>query len=219
AVLDDDIAEEEDYRDVFEILVSAPAELPEAVAKHLAGSRVERGKLIPSFALYQGELEIALDENEELRALVGAVAPFVRADQGRDPSALEDARAYLQGGADLPEIASLLGRRLLDSMKQQGKISVGYIRTQVERSMVSGRHYRSEPLFGGSFLRGTLSRDEESPSVTVYLPADLKGELPLFRRFRARVIAQALPPSSEFAPSAPALRIYALGRLIGEPVR
>jgi hypothetical protein len=49
--------------------------------------------------------------------------------------------------------------------------------------------------------------------VPAYLPEALAKQLPMFQRFRARIIAEALLQQDEYETQPTALKVVALGRL------
>ena len=79
-------------------------------------------------------------------------------------------------------------------------------------------------VFGGTSVASMLlpSDDGASPGVPAYLPEPAIARLPLFRRFHARVIAEAHLAQDEREASPVALRVVAIARAvpfasIGEP--
>ena len=69
-------------------------------------------------------------------------------------------------------------------------------------------------VFGGAHLLGKLFLPGSSTGIPAYLPDALAKKLPLYRRFRVRMIAEAHPQADQYEESSAALRPLALARVL-----
>ena len=213
--LAEDPAAMEDRREVFEILARAPISEAERIQEALADAVREDGKFVPPLLLLAGDLAFPFDELETLKATLTTVTPLVTPGDDVLRANIELARDFLKtpGLLSGPLVAEGLTSRLKDAFAQ-GKRMVpsGYLEQQTERALLENRHYQKRKLFGGVHLRALLHVSGSSQVVPTYLPADLAESLPLYQRFRARVIVEVHLQEDQSETHSAALRVMAIAR-------
>lgn len=163
--------------------------------------------------LLTGELRVAFDELETLRATVAAVAPHLEEDESLAKAVapakrvLED--SALQGSRDA---ASDLTSRIRKACQESSAVDDSVVARRVERKLVEGRSYSRRNVFGEKWVRCSLVR--EGASVTCYLPESIASTMPLYANFPVRVIGEIHPRQDHDEESSVALTVVALGRLI-----
>jgi hypothetical protein len=214
-----DPMEIEDRREVFEILVNAEATDAAGVNRVLVGAVREDRKFVPGLVLTTGELSIAFDELETLKAAVTTVSPLMGSDENLK-AAVEAANTFLGSPALLsaPAVAEGLTTRVRDAFGQGKRaLPAGYFDAQVERALLEGRHYKRTGVFGDVFLRGSLLIAGAGQGIPTYLPEGVAKKLPLYRRFAARVIAEVHLQVDQYETHAAALKVVGVVRAAAPP--
>ncbi|HZG44884.1 MAG TPA: DUF2169 domain-containing protein, partial [Allosphingosinicella sp.] len=208
--------EVEDRRDVFEILTNASSIDAPGVTEALDRSIREDGKVVPPLVLCAGELFMPFDEVEELKATVATVTPLSSGDENLK-SSLQIAKEFLAlpNLASAPAVAEGLMKRIYDAFGQ-GKRAVtsDYIEAQVERALLEQRYYQRRKVLGGKHLRGLLVAVGGRDPIPTYLPESVSEELPMYARFRVRLIAEVRLGEDQYESHPAALKVLALGRVI-----
>ena len=229
----------EDRREVFEILARAALTGAEGLDSALAQCLREDGKFIPALAFFAGELELPFDELATLRATLTTVSPLVGSDEALK-SAVQAAKDFLAtpGLMSAPAVAEGLTRRMEDAFAQGKRVvPAGYLEAQRERALLEQRQYQTRAVFGGKHLRGLLrmggtesavpgvrlggaGKSSAAGAVVVvpaYLPESLAEELPLYPRFRVRMVAEVRLGADRYESHPAALRVLALARVAPPP--
>jgi hypothetical protein len=212
----------EDRREVFEILANAAALAVEGVEGAFARCVRADGKLVPTLELLAGELELPFDEVATLKATLTTVAPLAGSDDALK-SAVAAAKEFLATPFMMssPPVAEALVRRV-DEAFAQGKRAVqpSYVEAQRERALLEGRQYQRRSVFGGKHLRGLLRAPAAKPpsvAVPVYLPEVVAELLPLYARFRVRMIVELRAGADRYESHPVALRVLAVARVLPPP--
>jgi hypothetical protein len=213
-----DPVEIEDTRDIFEILVRAASQDVDQLADELSSAVRPGGKFVPSLLLLAGELSFPFDERETLKAAVAVATPMAGADEGLK-TAVREAREFLASPDTLcpGSIVDGYTTRIREAF-QRGRRSFGpeALDQQVERALLEGRHYQKRQVLGMNAIRALLTTGTGSSSVRpapVYLPEDLAKKLPLFQRFRTRLIVELYLQEDQYEPHFAALKALSLGRV------
>lgn len=167
----------------------------------------------PPMRLATGELRLAFDELETLKATVAAAASHGEDDEAV-AAAVAKGKAFL-GDAALQksrDAAAELTLRIRRATVEAASVDDGEIRRRVERTLVGDRAYSKRTLFGAKHLRASLVRDGEV--VACYLPESMADALPLYAAFSARVIGEVFHRQDQDEESPVALLVGVLGRLI-----
>ncbi|WP_437518064.1 DUF2169 domain-containing protein [Sorangium sp. So ce1099] len=210
----------EDHREIFEIIARAGVTDAEGTQETVIDAVRDGGKFVPPVCLLAGELIFHFDELEALKATVTAAAPLVGNDEQ-----LRAAVAPAQDFLKLPELRSSpavaegLTARIKEAFEGKRVAPAGYLKTQAERALLDQRHYQRRPVFGGPHLRALLQPPGSSQQLPAYLPAALAQQLPLYQRFRARIVAELHLQVDQHESHPIALRVLALARVAPLPSR
>jgi hypothetical protein len=186
------------------------------------------GKFVAQLVLLWAELAFAFDELSTLKALAATVTPFVPAapdaaaapkPPADDPlrSAVDAAREFLKTADDLtpPAVAEGMSARIREAFATSKRaVPEGHLAEQTDRVLLSQRRYQKRIVFGAAHLRCLvhLAGDEGAGPIPGYLPEGLAKKLPMFQRFRARIIAEAQQQADQYETHHASLRIVALAR-------
>jgi hypothetical protein len=223
----------EDRREIFEVIAHASPLDPDGLDAALARCLRDDGKFVPALALFTGELELPFDELASLRATLTTVSPLAGADEALK-GAIQAAKEFLAtpGLMSAPAVAEGLTKRIEDAFAQGKRVvATGYLEAQRERALLEQRQYQRRSVLGGKHLRGLLrpsgaepaagvrlgSGGKQAGAVPVYLPESIAEELPMYPRFRARVIAVLRLAADRYETHPAALRALALARLVTPP--
>jgi len=212
--------ETEDRREIFEILARGEPIDAAGIQEALGASVRDGGKFASPIKLLSGELGFPFDELETLKATVATVTPLI----GND----EQLKAAVNNAQDLlklpdlrtaPAVVESLTTRIREVFVQ-GKRAVpaSYLDAQVERALLEQRHYQRRAVFGGPHLRALLAPSGSSQPVPSYMPDALAQKLPLYQRFKARLIVEIYPQLDQYETSPIGLRVIALARALPQPV-
>jgi hypothetical protein len=202
-----------DRRDVFEVLAKARPIGPEGVRPALDAAIGDDGKFEPPLVVLGGELEFSFDELATLRATAATVSPFASADRRlREQLGLVEEllkTPWLQGSGSIAD-------RLTDELVEvfaQGKRPVGldYLTAHTEQILLEQRCYQTRTVFGKRWIRSVLV----GSGVPVYVPEALRDELPMFRRFKVKMIGEVDMQEDQFESETCAIKAIALGRVMG----
>ncbi|WP_433937378.1 DUF2169 domain-containing protein [Sorangium cellulosum] len=210
----------EDHREIFEIIARAGATDADGAQDAVVEAVRDGGKFVPPVCLLAGELIFGFDELETLKATVTAATPLVGSDE-QLRAAVAPAQEFLK----LPELRSApavaegLTTRIKEAFEGKRVAPAGYLRTQTERALLDQRQYQRRPVFGGPHLRALLQPPGSSQQIPAYLPGALAQQLPLYQRFRARILAELHLQVDQHESHPIALRVLALARVAPLPSR
>lgn len=221
-----DPTEFEDTRDMFEILVRAASQDVDQLGEELQSAVRPGGKFVPPLLLLAGELVFPFDERETFKATVATVAPMVGNDE-QLKGVIKEAREFLASPDENCPGTVLEGytTRIREAYQRTRRVvSFEQLELQIERALLEGRHYQKRQVFGMNAIRALLHTGTGSSSIRpapVYLPDELAKKLPLYQKFRSRVIVELFMQEDQYEQHAAALKVLALGRVQtpGEPKR
>jgi hypothetical protein len=211
----------EDRREVFEVLACGEAMDAQGLQEALSRAVREDGKYVPPLALVSGELVFPFDELEKLKATVTTVTPLVGADeQLRSTVAIAQEFLKLPELRSAPAVAEGLTTRIREAFVQ-GKRSVqpGYLEVQTDRVLLEQRCYQRRAVFRAPHLRVLMQPAGSSQTIPAYLPELVAQGLPMYQRFKARVIAEVHLQVDQYESHQSALRVAALVRVAPSPSR
>jgi hypothetical protein len=201
--------------DVLNLLSRAVPATAEEMRGALADAFDASGASDPPLLLLGGELELPFDELETLRTILGAAAPLASGDKKLKATidlVTEMMQTPLQGS---PEIVEGFIERMREAWSKANRLlPATYLDTHTERILLEQRHYQRRDLLDGSWIRALLKVQDEDGKMPVYLPMHLQRRLPLFKRFPARIIVEALPQQDQYESHPVAHRALALARLL-----
>lgn len=182
------------------------------------------GRFYGPIVLIAGDLQMPFDELKTLEATVTTVTPLLGNDESLRGS-VEVAKEFLKlsGLSTSPAVTEGLTNRVREAWNG-GKRAVppGYLDAQVERALLEQRAYQRRSVLGGKRLRALFHFASPPQGVTpppVYLPVDVAEKLPMYSRFKTRVIARVHLPLDQYEQSAWAIEALALARLVATPRR
>jgi hypothetical protein len=207
--------EARDRRDVQRALARGRALEGSALDTALAEGFDDDGAFSPPIVAVSGELALCFDDEETLSATLAVVGPLVGADK-RLREVVDAAASIGKGAWKTPsDVIEGALARIRDAFTQ-GNRAVGpaYLQASVERLLLEGRKYEQRMILGQQRIRGLLSPPGVRAPIPTYLPASLSEELPLFRRFPAKIIAELRYQQDEGDPHPNAFIALVLGRAL-----
>lgn len=178
-------------------------------------STTEDGAFEPPLCVAVGEIEPMFDEAETLKLLIAAASPLAPGDK-RLKEVLDQAGEVMKtplGGS--PEVALGLITRLREAWSKASRIlPADYLDHHARRLLLDQRLYQKRRLAGAIWIRALFTPTGASVPVPTYLPEAMGPHLPLFARFAARLIAEAIPQQDQHESSPVALRVCALSRVV-----
>jgi hypothetical protein len=207
--------EVKDRRDVFGVLTEAEPAAEGGLDEVFSRAVGPLGAFRPPLALVAGELSLPFDELETLKATVAAVAPLTTGDK-KIKEIVDTVNElletpWLEGSSG---VAESLTARVKEAFAQSGRLlPAGYLDAHTERRLLEQRHYQRRTLLGKPWIRGLLSPPGAQASIPTYLPADLATTLPMYRRFRARLIVELHLQQDQHESHPHALRAVAPARV------
>lgn len=208
--------ESEDTRDIFDILARGATQDVDQLDAELAAAVRPGGKFVPPLLLLTGELSFPFDERESLKAAIAAATPIAGTDE-IVKNALREAREFLAGGESCPPvIVDGYTARIREALGRGRKaLTPEALDAHIERVVLDGRHYQKRQVLGLNAIRGLLhtATGTGARPAPLYMPDDLAKKLPLFSRFRARVIAELYIQEDQHEPHSAALKVKAIARV------
>jgi hypothetical protein len=201
-------------RDIFEVLSTGEATPVDRLREVVGGAVDERGRFEPPLVLLSGELDLPFEGISTLKATVAAVRPIAGGDKRLVEvlDAVEElARTpWLEGSSGVSE--GLLARVREAFLGARRAVGWDQVESHTERMLLERRCYQQRSLWGKTWLRG-LMRGGPGGEVPVYLPEGLRGELPLFKRIRVKLLGELEAREDQYEASAVAVKVVALARV------
>jgi hypothetical protein len=208
--------EVKDRRDLFGALTMVTplgaAELDAALEDAVG----ERGAFEAPLALVSGELAFPFDELATLKATIGAATPLAAGDK-KLKEALDLANELVKSALS-PDAAESVLARIKEAFTQPGRmLPATYLETHTERLLLEQRHYQRRALLGQRYLRALFTPSGATLALPTYLPDSLAGALPLFLRFRARLVVEVHLAQDQYESHPLSLRAVVLARVAALP--
>jgi hypothetical protein len=214
-----DPIEIEDMRDIFEILTKAASEDVTEVTDELASAVRPGNKFVPPLLLLAGELSFPFDERETLKAAVAIASPLATTDEAFK-LAVKEAKEFLAGGSDQicpAPLAEGHTTRIRETFQRSRRsVPADTLDMQMERALLEGRHYQKRQVLGMNAIRALIHTTTGQSSVKpapVYIPEEIAKKLPLYQRFRARIIVELYFQEDQYESHPAALKALAIGRM------
>jgi hypothetical protein len=207
-------AEVRDRRAVLEVLLHGEPIGADGIRQAVEGSIREDGGFEPPLAVVAAELEMPFDELETLKATAAALRPLASSDKRlKETLDLVDpllASSWLSGSGT---VAEGMTAKLREAFAQ-GKRPVppDYLSAHADRMLLEQRAYQRRALFDKKWIRSVMRG--AVGAIPAYLPEETRDGLPMFRRFRARLLAELDMREDEGETSPWAARVLAVGRVI-----
>ncbi|NUQ73411.1 MAG: DUF2169 domain-containing protein [Polyangiaceae bacterium] len=212
----------EERREVFEILTLAPAKSFEAVQQAYFDAIREDGKFVPPLILVAGELMLPFDELETLKATITTVSPLVTPTDENLRTSIDNAKEFLKtpGLTSAPAVSEGLTVRIKEAFAQGRRgVPPAYVDTQTERVLLEQRSYQRRAVLGEKHLRGLLTISGSQTPVPTYIPEEVCLKLPMYQRFRVRIVAEVHQQEDQHESHSLSLRVLALSRVTPPPRR
>jgi hypothetical protein len=212
----DPTPEQLERRDVVAILTRIEPHDEQGINEAIADGVTEEGLFEPPFILLNGELTLPFDELETLKANVTAVTPLIAGDK-KLKETVDTVNELLKTPwlQSSTGVAEGLTQRVREAFAQANRIlPASYLETHTERMLLEQRHYQKRTMWGEPWIRSLLVPANGSTPIPAYLPEALSKHLPMFQRFKARVIAEALLQQDENEAQPIALKVLTLGRCV-----
>jgi hypothetical protein len=112
-------------------------------------------------------------------------------------------------------LASTLTIKIREAFVKSSRV-VGptYLDDQAERALLERRAYQKRSVFGGPHLRALFHFAGTESGVPAYFPEALAKKLPLFRRLRVKMLAEAHFQADQYESHPSALRAAAVARVL-----
>ncbi len=162
--------------------------------------------------LVAGELTIGLDPHDVLRALRGYAAAWSTAQDKRLGEALELVDAVLGAPIVLPDAVQIARARLDEALRASNRPGLRDVEPVIDRALIEQRSFARRSVFGDRRVLAHL--DGSSTPLPVYLNDTISRELPLMKKFLARIIVEVRPQQDSSEAHPIALRAIALGRIV-----
>lgn len=218
-VSDRDPVEIENTRDISAILTQAASEDLAEVMDELAAAVRPGNKFVPPLLLLSGDLSFPFDERETLRTAVTIATPLATTDEAFK-NAVKEAQEFLASGEDQscpPPLVEVYTMRIRETFQRSRRtVPADTLDLQMERALLEGRHYQKRQVFGMNAIRALLHTTTGQGSVIpapVYIPDDIAKKLPLYQRFRARIIVELYFQEDQYESHPAALKALAIGRV------
>lgn len=212
----EDPPEVRDKRDVFAVITKGDTTDAEGIQEAIADAVADDGTFTPPLVLVPGELSFPFDELETLKATVTAVTPLIAGDK-KLKETVDTVNEllktpWLQSSSGVAEGLTL---RVKEAFAQGNRmLPPSYLDTHTDRMLLEQRHYQKRTVFGEIWIRSVLLPAGSQQPMPAYLPESLAKKLPMFQRFKARLIAEAHMQQDEYENHPAALKVVALGRVV-----
>jgi hypothetical protein len=211
-----DPPEVRDKRDVFAVMTKGETTDAEGIQETIVDSVADDGTFTPPLVLVSGELSFPFDELETLKATVTAVTPLIAGDK-KLKETVDTVNEllktpWLQSSSGVAEGLTL---RVKEAFAQGNRmLPPSYLDTHTDRMLLEQRHYQKRTVFGELWIRSVLTPGGSQQPMPAYLPESLAKKLPMFQRFKARLIAEAHMQQDEYENHPAALKVVGLGRVV-----
>jgi hypothetical protein len=214
---DDGASDEgDDRRETFQVMANGDARDVSTLAGALDGAISPDGKLDPPLVLSEGEITLPFDAAELLKVTLAACKPIAPTDK-----VFNDVVVAVAAMADAAALSDAVAHGLTWKVReafQQVKHSLPqrYLESTAERALLDGRRYQKREVFGAPHVRALLG-PASGDAVPAYLPVGVASRLPLFPRFRGRLLAEVHAQVDHDEAHPCALRVLAIARAVPRP--
>jgi hypothetical protein len=213
----DDTGDDDDRREVFEVLTRGSPSGPERIDQALVDAVRNDGRFAPRLLLVSGELRFEFDDIEVLKATIAAAGPLA-GEEGDLKQAVDRAGEFLKSPGLIcsSDVARGFTQRIREAFERAPNrlVHAGYLNEQTERVLVDRRAYQRKNVFGERYLRGQTFFIGMDAGIPTYLPDDLTKKLPMFRTFRFRMLAETHHQEDQYEAHAAAFKPVAIARVV-----
>ncbi|MDC0748370.1 DUF2169 family type VI secretion system accessory protein [Polyangium mundeleinium] len=205
-----------DRKDVFAVLTRGATTDAEGIQEAIGDAVADDGTFTPPLVLVSAELTFPFDELETLKATVTAVSPLIAGDK-KLKETVDTVNELLKTPwlSSSSGVAERLTQQVKDAFAQGNRmLPPSYLDSHTERMLLEQRHYQKRTVFGEPWIRSVLVPAGSQSLMPAYLPESLTKKLPMFQRFKARIVAEAHMQQDEYENHPAALKVVALGRVV-----
>lgn len=206
-----------DRREVLAILSNGPSSTVEDLNGLVFQAMADLAPM--PLGLASGEIEFPFDEMETLKATLAVVAPFVPGDKKLKETVDVVREVMATPGIERARtVVQNLNVRVRDAFGAVGRgVSATHIESQTEPMLLEGRCFQKRTAMGKEWIRAAVfvTANDTKVAVPGYVALDLVNELPMLRRFSARMVVEARPRVEQSDAAEIALKVVALGRRVG----
>lgn len=211
-LVDDTPAETSDASDLLRALGRGQlSSAPEALVAYESALDAHRPRTL---ALVAGQLELAFDPIEALRATLGVATPFLPGNDRLRDACVAANEALAANASLLPGVAGSHKKRVEDALRHALRGASDSIEAVVEHALIESRSFAKRKVFGGCFVRANLVHRGGRECVTAYVPEAALEELPLLRTFPVSLAVEVRPAQDASEPYEVVYRTLALGRVV-----
>jgi hypothetical protein len=207
--------EARDRRDVLRALTRGRALDAAGLSQAIDGALDDDGVFEPPTVLTSGELSFTFDEIEALKATITVVSPFIGTDKKLRDTVTAATELLKSEWRAMSDVAEGFTDRIKEAFAQASRaLAPNYLQTSVDKLLLEGRHYQRKVLLGENRIRALLDVPGGGAPVPAYLPEAQAKQVPLFKQFKAKVLAELhlRQDAQEACPEA--LFLIALGRAV-----
>jgi len=199
-------------QEIMDVLASAaPTNPTDFDALRTSTLRQNQGAA-PPLCVVRGALVLLFDEQEALRATIGFASPFNRGDRNLKV-AVEMGEAIADSEWSIGKsIESAISRIREALAKVARELTVEVQHSNVTRKLLEKRKFRTAVALGAEHLRADFVPAERATPVPMYLPMELKEQLPLYERLPITALVEVRTRQDEVEVSAHALSVLAIAR-------
>jgi hypothetical protein len=208
--------EAEDRQEILEVLAKGAHADGKGVEEAFEAAVGEGGKFAPPIVLLAGEVEIPFDELEALKVAMSTATPLATPADEQLRASVAAAKEFVQvpGLVATPAVSEGLTMRIRDAFAREKKgLPADYLDQQIERGLLMNRSYQKREVFGGTYLRCLIWQPMEKVPGLGYVVADVAKKLPMWRRFRARVIVEVHAAQDQYEVVPRAMKVLAMARV------
>jgi hypothetical protein len=202
--------------DFFAVLRDAPRLNPNRLSEVFAAALNDEEKFVSPLAVIAGDLEFPFDELESLKAAMSAAIPLITSADEQLQEAVQVAKNFVQtpGLLAAPAVCEGLTERIRAALSKTKKgLPEDYLDTQMQRVLITGRHYQRCEVFGKTYLRAFLGFAAETAPQIAYVPAEAAKVLPMLKKLPTRLIVEVHPAQEQFEARTIALKVVAMSRV------
>lgn len=212
-----EMVDPDERREVYEVLKRGEATTPAGVRSAFFKAARETGAMTLPVVLCLGDIEMPFDELERLRAAMVVTGPQVTSADKDLKAAVDGAKEFLAlpGLTSAPpSVATALYERIRESfLREKKSLPPEYLEKEITQMLLTGRHYQKRTLMGEQKLRFLLRRQGEEGFLVGYLPVKLAKDLPMYKRFVCRMLAEVRLNEDQHEEGKIALKALALARV------
>lgn len=186
----------------------------EGLRRELDGAVNEEGIFVPPLVILSGEIEPLFDELETLKATVAVATPVAGGDK-RTKDAVDASVDFLT--SPYVQMARSVAEGYVGRIREAFRISSlnippRYLESHVERVLLEQGYYQKRRFLSRKWIRTLLTMSGLGQPLPTYIPEESADGLPLFSRFKVRVIGEASQQLDERETEPVALRVLVVAR-------